>query len=215
MKSKSVLIRVILILLAMIVALLYIGPLVTTGELNIGVLTGLGFAVVLTLYAMLFEPVNKAVKGFNQKKAGKIATSVICTVLALGIGVGGFAFANVAKHSTANEKQTDYVIVLGCMVRGDRPGIFLSKRINKAYEYLNKYPEAYAVLSGGHYHPMHHEFPEHLGSPADSGGTAGPDIWPQGRMDSHVRGAVFQRIDIPGKIRTRQMVKNKTNNSWI
>ena len=69
--------------------------------------------------------------------------------------------------------------------------------------------------SGGHYHPMHHEFPEHLGSPADSGGTAGPDIWPQGRMDSNVRGAVFQRIDIPGKIRTRQMVKNKTNNSWI
>lgn len=149
MKSKFVLIRVILILFAMIVALLYIGPLVTTGELNIGVLTGLGFAVVITLYAMLFEPVNKAVKSFNQKKAGKIATSVICTVLALGIGVGGFAFANVAKHSTANEKQTDYVIVLGCMVRGDRPGIFLSKRINKAYEYLNKYPEAYAVLSGG------------------------------------------------------------------
>lgn len=136
-------------MLAMVVALLYIGPLVTTGEHSIGVLTGLGFAFVLILYALFFEPVNTAVKGFNQKKAGKIVTSVICTVFALGIGVGGFTFANVAKYSTANEKQTDYVIVLGCMVRGEEPGIFLRGRINKAYEYLNKYPEATAVLSGG------------------------------------------------------------------
>lgn len=147
MKKKIV--KLLIILVAMVTTIFYIGPLVTTGEHSIGVLSGLGVAALLFLYVLFFDKINNGVKNFNSKKSGKIVTSLVCIVLALGIGVGGFAFGNVVAHSKSNEKNTEYVIVLGCMVRGDEPGIFLRGRINKAYEYLTNHPESKAILSGG------------------------------------------------------------------
>lgn len=149
MKLRTKIIRLALVIIAMVVTVFYIGPLITTGEHSIGVLTGLGFAALLFLYAIFFEKVNAVVKQFYSKKIGKLASSVLCMLLAACIGVGGFTFANVVNHSKANEKQTQYVIVLGCLVNGDSPGIFLQRRIEKAYDYLSKNPNSKAILSGG------------------------------------------------------------------
>ncbi len=147
MKKKIV--KFLIVLVAAVITMLYIGPLITMGEHSIGVLSGLGVAVLLLLYVQFFDKINSGIKKFNSKKSGKIVTSLVCVVLASGIGVGGFAFGNVVAHSKSDEKNTEYVIVLGCMVRGDEPGIFLRGRINKAYEYLINHPESKAVLSGG------------------------------------------------------------------
>ena len=147
MKKKIV--KLLIILVAAVITILYIGPLITTGEHSIGVLFGLGVAALLFVYVLFFDKINSGIKKFNSKKSGKIVTSLVCIVLVLGIGVGGFAFGNVVAHSKSDEKDMEYVIVLGCMVRGDKPGIFLRGRINKAYEYLTKHPESKAVLSGG------------------------------------------------------------------
>ena len=43
----------------------------------------------------------------------------------------------------------DYVIVLGAHVRGKRPSLALSQRIEKAKEASEEYPEAVLILSGG------------------------------------------------------------------
>ena len=43
----------------------------------------------------------------------------------------------------------DYVIVLGAHVRGKRPSLALSQRIEKAKETSEEYPEAVLILSGG------------------------------------------------------------------
>lgn len=141
--------RIIIGLFAFMIAVFYIGPLVTTGEMNIGVVAGLGLACVLFLYAVFYDAVNLAVKKLNSKVIGKIITSVVCIVLALGIGVGGFALGNVVTHSGKSNHKTEYAIVLGCVVRGDQPGIFLKNRINSAYEYLKDNPHSKVVLSGG------------------------------------------------------------------
>lgn len=141
--------RIIIGLFAFVIAVFYIGPLVTTGEMNIGVVAGLGLACVLFLYAVFYDAVNLVVNKFNSKVIGKIITSVVCIVLALGIGVGGFALGNVVTHSGKSNHKTEYAIVLGCVVRGDQPGIFLKKRINSAYEYLKDNPNSKVVLSGG------------------------------------------------------------------
>lgn len=146
---KQKITKLIIFIIALTITVFYIGPLITTGEHSIGVLFGLGVAAIMILYVLAFDKVNRAVKNFNKNKAGKIFTSLVCAMLALGVGIGGFAFGNVACHSKINEKNTEYVIVLGCMVRGDKPGIFLRGRINKAYEYLTEHPDSKAVLSGG------------------------------------------------------------------
>ena len=43
----------------------------------------------------------------------------------------------------------DYIVVLGAGVRGSVPSMSLQERIDAAYDYLNKHPNAVAVLSGG------------------------------------------------------------------
>lgn len=41
------------------------------------------------------------------------------------------------------------LIVLGCQVKGEKPSLALSERIDAAYAYLTEHPEARAILSGG------------------------------------------------------------------
>ena len=45
--------------------------------------------------------------------------------------------------------QRSYVIVLGAAVKGERPSLSLTHRIQKAEEYLTTYPDTKAILSGG------------------------------------------------------------------
>ncbi len=47
------------------------------------------------------------------------------------------------------EPDLDYVIVLGSSVRDDRPGKVLTKRLDKAFEYVSQNPSARLILSGG------------------------------------------------------------------
>ena len=41
------------------------------------------------------------------------------------------------------------MIVLGCGLRGERVSVGLAKRLNKAYEYHEKNPDAMIIVSGG------------------------------------------------------------------
>ena len=67
MKNKKILgicLRLMIIILGIVVIIFYIGPLVTTGEKNLGVITGLVFAGLLFLYAIFFNKINNAIKSF-------------------------------------------------------------------------------------------------------------------------------------------------------
>lgn len=148
-KITDIVIRILITILGVVVTVFYIGPLITTGEKNLGVITGLGFAGLLFLYAIFFKKINFAVKSFYKNKIGKAITSVICIVLAIGIGVSGYAFGNIVSHGNTAKLETEYIIVLGCVLRGDQPGIFLTQRLNTAYNYLTSNPDSKAILSGG------------------------------------------------------------------
>ena len=63
--------------------------------------------------------------------------------------IGGVTFHNVLSSSFESKEKSNVAIVLGCIVNGDKPGIFLKGRINAAYKYLNENPNAIAILSGG------------------------------------------------------------------
>lgn len=51
--------------------------------------------------------------------------------------------------SSQEIKQTEYVVILGAAVRGERVSATLKARLDKGVEYLNAYPQCKAVVSGG------------------------------------------------------------------
>ena len=88
-------------------------------------------------------------KKATAKKAGKAAIGAVSAVLAICIIASGAAFGRVLYGSTKSEAQSNTAIVLGRKVNGESRALFYAKRINAAYDYLSKNPEAVAVLSGG------------------------------------------------------------------
>lgn len=62
-------------------------------------------------------------------------------------GITMFIIGNAASH--AAEPGADALIVLGAGLRGDRPTLVLSKRLDAAYDYLTENPNTVAILSGG------------------------------------------------------------------
>ncbi len=147
MKQKIA--RIAITIIGFLFILFYIGPLISPGEYNIGLITGLGFGILLIIYAILFNKVNALIKNINKKKVGKVFLSIFSTALSLCLLTGIFTFGNVLKYSFKTKETSDVAIVLGCIVNGDEPGIFLRGRINTAYNYLTENPNTVAILSGG------------------------------------------------------------------
>ena len=54
-----------------------------------------------------------------------------------------------ARNAPIAENGDGTVIVLGCKLDGDRPGLMLQNRIDAAYSYLAAHPDAVCVCSGG------------------------------------------------------------------
>ena len=56
---------------------------------------------------------------------------------------------SAAQNAPIPENGDGTVIVLGCKLDGERPGLMLQNRINAAYAYLTAHPAANCVCSGG------------------------------------------------------------------
>ena len=65
------------------------------------------------------------------------------------IGLGLLCLPVLREARTDADPEADYVIVLGAGVNGTVPSLSLTDRLTAALIYLNTYPEARAVLSGG------------------------------------------------------------------
>lgn len=70
----------------------------------------------------------------------------VCAVLIAAIGTG--IWVGICAKG-ADDPKADFVIVLGAGVNGDQPSRSLSERLKATQEYLEAYPEAIAILSGG------------------------------------------------------------------
>ena len=55
----------------------------------------------------------------------------------------------IKNARTDKEPGRDYLVVLGAAVYGDQPSLTLVRRMEGARDYLNAYPEAVAIVSGG------------------------------------------------------------------
>lgn len=104
---------------------------------NIGLIPVFAIGAVLFLYGFFFEKI-KGIKIIH------IFLSLGLTVL---IGFG--AFLGIYGGNDTADYTEKTVIVLGCGIRGERVSVGLAKRLDKAYEYHLKNPEAVIIVSGG------------------------------------------------------------------
>lgn len=75
---------------------------------------------------------------------------IFTVCLVIGLIVVGITEAIIIKASFGSpEEEVDYVVVLGAKVRPDGPSVSLQNRIDAAYDYLIRYPDTIAVVSGG------------------------------------------------------------------
>ena len=75
---------------------------------------------------------------------------VLTALLALGFVVLSITGGIIARSAEGNaEADADYLIVLGCQVRGTVPSRMLRQRLDAALDYLNAHPDATAIVSGG------------------------------------------------------------------
>lgn len=55
----------------------------------------------------------------------------------------------IKNARTDADDERDYLIVLGAAVHGDQPSLTLVRRLDGALDYLKRYPDAVAIVSGG------------------------------------------------------------------
>ena len=95
----------------------------------------LGLSVLIPAYHVLKSPFPR-----------RVLTGFLA-VLFVMLSITGGTIARSA-HGTGSQ-HADYLIVLGCQVRGTVPSRMLRQRIDAAADYLRTYPDAIAIVSGG------------------------------------------------------------------
>ncbi len=91
-----------------------------------------------------------AVLIFAFPRLSKTWRSVLAALLVLGAAVFAVFEAPVISNAkTDADPQSDYLIVLGAGVNGSAPSLSMVNRLEAALDYLEAYPDAVAIVSGG------------------------------------------------------------------
>ena len=72
-KSVKIFLRVLMLIAAVLLVIFYIGPVITVGEMNIGIITGFALAALLVVYSVFFNKINALFGKICSVKKGKIA----------------------------------------------------------------------------------------------------------------------------------------------
>ncbi len=138
------------ILLIIEIALIFVFiaafPVVNAG--NIAGAAVCGAAAVLT--ADVFGIRTALVNAWKSSLPARIGLCGAAVLFAAGIIIAAALSIGMARAmNNAPEKEPKLVIVLGCQVRGERPSRMLARRLDTAYEVMERYPGAKVVVSGG------------------------------------------------------------------
>lgn len=141
--------RLILCIVGMAGVVWFVVPLLLTGSLNIGNVTGILLGGCLFLYGIGMKQINCFLAGVWKHSWGKIVFA-IAGVIALAV-ILLTACATISMIKAANQKpgKNATLVVLGCRVYGERPSLMLQERLDAAYRYLTDNPDSMCVLSGG------------------------------------------------------------------
>lgn len=97
-------------------------------------------------YALLFVAALLVLHRFLPVALWRVVLILTCIGLAYFCFVESFIIKNARTDKDAGR---DYLIVLGAAVYGDQPSLTLIRRLEGAKAYLEQYPDAVAIVSGG------------------------------------------------------------------
>ena len=87
---------------------------------------------------------------WKKKKKPAALWKLVVALVCLGLAYFCFVESFIIKNArTDPEPERDYLIVLGAAVYGDQPSLTLIRRMEGAMDYLERYPESVAIVSGG------------------------------------------------------------------
>lgn len=129
--------------------ILFIAP-ITVGIKNIGNIFGIAISFFFFIFFTFNESVSKFTAGLWQNKAGKVSVIAVVTFLAVGFALASVISVFMIKSAYFNKNDISRpAIVLGCKVNGTKPSAMLQRRLKAAVEYLNEFPDAKIIVSGG------------------------------------------------------------------
>ncbi len=131
--------KIIIQCLCVIMMIWYFIPVIVARVVNAGNIFGIVLCVLIYLYAGNFQAVNR----FLMVKHHPFGWLVY--ILALFVIIFSVSAGLSISHTKTTKYKHGTLVVLGCKV-GSR---MLNSRINAAYEYLDKHPDTYVVVSGG------------------------------------------------------------------
>ena len=124
-------------------------PIYKWGILGIGNATGIVVFTAFIIYGMFRKKFVSLRKKLWTRKEGRLW---LIACYGTGLIITGLVIAESICMITAQDKDIrpgQTMVVLGSYVRRDGPSLMTASRLDKAYEYLVKYPEMNCVLAGG------------------------------------------------------------------
>lgn len=119
----------------------------------VGMLTGAALFLRFALrgyawwgYAMLFVAALLLMHRFLPVMLWRVVVALTCIGLVYFCFVESFIIKNAV---TDKDPGRDYLIVLGAAVYKDQPSLTLIRRLEGAAEYLERFPDSVAIVSGG------------------------------------------------------------------
>ena len=117
--------------------------------LNAGNIAGIAFFGILIAATAEHAQFFKLLQILWSHAWGKGIITAVILFLIVGFTYVGILSAKMYRAQENEPKETDLIIVLGCKVKGERPSRMLRRRLDAAYEAMQKHPDALVVLSGG------------------------------------------------------------------
>ena len=117
--------------------------------LNAGNAAGIIFFTLLIITTTVHHQFFKLLNTMWSHVWGKGIIITVCLFLIVGFTYVGILSYKMYKAQENAPKDTELIIVLGCKVKGERPSRMLRRRLDTAFEAMQKHPDALVVVSGG------------------------------------------------------------------
>ncbi len=124
-------------------------PIVFSGIINIGNITGIVIFSTVFLLMMKIEKLSHIFRKVRSKRTGKVATAFICVILSAVLLLAAFETVLMVGAAAKDPEPSATVVVLGCRVYGERPSRMMVARLKAAQKYLEENPDSCCILSGG------------------------------------------------------------------
>lgn len=137
-------------ILAVISAVLFIWTLlpIAVSVVHPGIYVGCLVLGILFIYFAFHDRITRYFLAGRARKAVFIALKSVACILAAVFIVISFFMIRSASLYPEGESNGSTVIVAGAQIRGDQPSLMLSRRLDKAAEYLKDNPDSLCVVSG-------------------------------------------------------------------